>query len=309
MSKLFDFQQLLIVVSWLILPAGAKRLLILGLLLCLSGCSSTTFLYNRLDTLIGWYVRDYVPLSRDQRNDFNRRVEALLDWHRADELPEYVAWLTEFEESLDDGVSEGELNQLIDQLEAAASRLQIKVLDLLIDFGATLSYEQRIEFVLTLQQDQADLEKKYRDRTELAYYQNIQKQFQKNLSRFLGALNDAQKQTIEEGSAEYQRLDFLWLEDRGRWVTKLEQVLRMNDPDWPNQTRKIYIERRDNRTSEYEQAFARNTGISRQIILSVLNQRTSKQDRRLRREIERYRTDFEALIESGQPINREVLGL
>jgi hypothetical protein len=187
--------------------------------------------------------------------------------------------------------------------------LQIKVLDLLIDFGATLSYEQRIEFVLTLQQDQADLEKKYRDRTELAYYQNIQKQFQKNLSRFLGTLTDAQKQTIEEGSAEYQRLDFLWLEDRGRWVTKLEQVLRMNDPDWPNQTRKIYIERRDNRTSEYEQAFARNTGISRQIILSVLNQRTSKQDRRLRREIERYRTDFEALIESGQPINREVLGL
>jgi len=88
--------------------------LILGLLLCLSGCSSTTFLYNRLDTLIGWYVRDYVPLSRDQRNDFNRRVEALLDWHRADELPEYVAWLDEFEESLDDGVSEGELNQLID---------------------------------------------------------------------------------------------------------------------------------------------------------------------------------------------------
>ena len=154
---------------WPISPFGARRLLLLGLLFCLSGCSSTTFLYNRLDTLIGWYALDYVSLSRDQRKDFDRRVDALLDWHRADELPEYVAWLTEFEGSLDDGVSDGELNQLIDQLEAAASRLQIKVLDLLINFGAILSYEQRIEFVLTLQQDQADLEKKYRDRTEPAY--------------------------------------------------------------------------------------------------------------------------------------------
>ena len=295
--------------SWLILPFGARRLLILGVLLCLSGCSSTTFLYNRLDTLIGWYVLDYVSLSRDQRNDFNRRVDALLDWHRAEELPAYVVWLTEFEDSLDEDLTEVELDELVDQLEEAASRLQAQVLDLLINFGATLSHEQRIEFVLTLQKDQAELEKKYLARTDDAYYQDIQKQFKKNLSRFMGTLTDSQERAIEERSAKYQRLDFLWVEDRGRWVSQLERVLRVNDPDWPDQAREIYLKRRDNRDSEYEQAFARNTTISREIILSVLNQRTSKQDLRLRREIGKYRTDFEALIESGQPINREALGL
>lgn len=295
--------------SWLILPFGARRLLILGVLLCLSGCSSTTFLYNRLDTLIGWYVLDYVSLSRDQRNDFNRRVDALLDWHRAEELPAYVVWLTEFEDSLDEDLTEVELDELVDQLEEAANRLQAQVLDLLINFGATLSHEQRIEFVLTLQKDQAELEKKYLARTDDAYYQDIQKQFQKNLGRFLGTLTDSQERAIEERSAEYQRLDFLWVEDRGRWVSQLERVLQVNDPDWPDQARGIYLKRRDNRDSAYEQAFARNTTISREIILSVLNQRTSKQDLRLRREIGKYRTDFEALIESGQPINREALGL
>jgi len=296
-------------VSWLILPFGVRRLLILGVLLCLSGCSSTTFLYNRLDTLIGWYVLDYVSLSRDQRSDFNRRVDALLDWHRAEELPAYVVWLTEFEDSLDEDLTEVELDELVDQLEEAASRLQGQVLDLLINFGATLSHEQRIEFVLTLQKDQAELEKKYLARTDDGYYQDIQKQFQKNLSRFLGTLTDSQERAIEERSAKYQRLDFLWVEDRGRWVSQLERVLRVDDPDWPDQAREIYLKRRDNRDSAYEQAFARNTTISREIIISVLNQRTSKQDLRLRREIGKYRTDFEALIESGQPINREVLGL
>lgn len=292
-----------------ILQCGARGLLVFGMLLCLGSCSSTTFLYNRLDTLIGWYVGDYVSLSRDQRSDFNRRVNVLLDWHRTEELPRYVIWLVAFEESLDEGLTERELNQLIDQLEAAASRLQIKVLDLLINFGATLSHEQRIEFVLTLQQDQAELEQKYLARTDDAYYQDIQKQFQKNLSRFLGTLTDSQERTVEERSAEYQRLDFLWVEDRGRWVSQLERVLRINDPDWPDQAREIYLKRRDNRDSAYEQTFARNTTISREIVLSVLNQRTSKQDLRLRREIGKYRTDFEALIESGQPINREALGL
>ena len=292
-----------------ILQCGARGLLVFGMLLCLGSCSSTTFLYNRLDTLIGWYVRDYVSLTRDQRNDFNRRVDALLDWHRAEELPAYVVWLTEFEDSLDEDLTEVELDELVDQLEEAASRLQAQVLDLLINFGATLSHEQRIEFVLTLQKDQAELEKKYLARTDEAYYQDIQRQFQKNLSRFLGSLTDSQKHAIEERSAEYQRLDFLWVEDRGRWVSQLERVLRLNDLDWPDQAREIYLKRRDNRDSEYEQAFARNTTISREIILSVLNQRTSKQDLRLKREIEKYRTDFEALIESGQPINREALGL
>ena len=295
--------------SWLILPFGVRRLLILGVLLCLSGCSSTTFLYNRLDTLIGWYVLDYVSLSRDQRSDFNRRVDALLDWHRAEELPAYVVWLTEFEDSLDEDLTEVELDELVDQLEEAASRLQGQVLDLLINFGATLSHEQRIEFVLTLQKDQAELEKKYLARTDDGYYQDIQKQFQKNLSRFLGTLTDSQERAIEERSAKYQRLDFLWVEDRGRWVSQLERVLRVDDPDWPDQAREIYLKRRDNRDSAYEQAFARNTTISREIIISVLNQRTSKQDLRLRREIGKYRTDFEALIESGQPINREALVL
>ena len=252
---------------------------------------------------------DYVSLSRDQRNDFNRRVDVLLDWHRAEELPAYVVWLTEFEDSLDEDLTEVELDELVDQLEEAASRLQAQVLDLLINFGATLSHEQRIEFVLTLQKDQAELEKKYLARTDDAYYQDIQKQFKKNLSRFMGTLTDSQERAIEERSAKYQRLDFLWVEDRGRWVSQLERVLRVNDPDWPNQAREIYLKRRDNRDSAYEQAFARNTTISREIILSVLNQRTSKQDLRLRREIGKYRTDFEALIESGQPINREALGL
>ena len=179
--------------NWLISRPGASRWLLLGLLLIQVGCSSTTFLYNRLDTLIGWYLSDYVTLSREQRKDFDGRVNELLDWHRAEELPRYVVWLTAFEASLEDGLSESELDHLLDQVEAAADRLQERVLNLLLDFGTTLSAEQRLEFVQTLQSDQANLEEKYLNRSDEEYIGAIEKQFQKNLGRFLGSLSEAQK--------------------------------------------------------------------------------------------------------------------
>ena len=295
--------------NWLISRPGASRWLLLGLLLIQVGCSSTTFLYNRLDTLIGWYLSDYVTLSREQRKDFDGRVNELLDWHRAEELPRYVVWLTAFDASLEDGLSESELDHLLDQVEAAADRLQERVLNLLLDFGTTLSAEQRLEFVQTLQSDQANLEEKYLNRSDEEYIGAIEKQFQKNLGRFLGSLSEAQKNTIRTGSETYSRLDFLWVEDRARWVAQLDALLRIDDPAWPEQARKIYQLRRANRGSDYEQAFAHNTDVSRQLVRAVINQRTPKQDRRLRREIHQYRADFEDLISRGEPLSREALGL
>ena len=66
---------------------GVRRLALAALLLTQVGCSSTSFFYNRLDTLINWYVDDYVTLTRDQRAEFENQLNELLTWHRREELP------------------------------------------------------------------------------------------------------------------------------------------------------------------------------------------------------------------------------
>ena len=65
-----------------------KSLLIL--LIFITGCSSTTFVYNRIDFLLPWYLESYVDLDRDQKQDLKELLIPFFKWHREQELPEYA---------------------------------------------------------------------------------------------------------------------------------------------------------------------------------------------------------------------------
>ena len=91
-------------------------------LIFLSACSSTTFLYNRLDTLIGWYVDDYVTLDKTQRDSFDVRLDALLAWHREEELPRYIDFLGRFDAQLNQSLSAEQLDGFFSEIAAAADR-------------------------------------------------------------------------------------------------------------------------------------------------------------------------------------------
>ena len=71
-----------------------KRLLPLGLCLALASCSNA-FVYNQLDWLIPWYMGDYVNLTREQKKSFKEELEPLLQWHRNEELQNYLLILDE----------------------------------------------------------------------------------------------------------------------------------------------------------------------------------------------------------------------
>ena len=77
-----------------------KYALIIALLL-LTACSSTTFVYNRLDFLLPWYLNDYVDLDRSQKDDLDELLYPFLQWHRSEELPQYLKILDQIEQSLD----------------------------------------------------------------------------------------------------------------------------------------------------------------------------------------------------------------
>ncbi|SJL82166.1 DUF6279 family lipoprotein [Vibrio palustris] len=52
-------------------------------------CSTTTFVYNNVDWLVGFYVDDYVELDSNQENILVNSVNKLQSWHRTTELRKY----------------------------------------------------------------------------------------------------------------------------------------------------------------------------------------------------------------------------
>ena len=80
-----------------------KKLLLFSLVF-LVGCSSTTFIYNRLDFLLPWYLESYVDLNQEQRKNLNELLEPFFKWHREKELPKYAEIIGDLELLLDEKI-------------------------------------------------------------------------------------------------------------------------------------------------------------------------------------------------------------
>ncbi len=279
--------------------SGVKRfaqLTVLAGLLVLGGCSSTTFFYNRIDTLITWYVDDYVDLTRDQDAAFGQQLDVLHMWHRQEELPQYIVLLNDIDRALDSDLGQSDIDYLYTGFQDAAERLRQAATSFALDFGEQLSQEQRLEFIAAMRERQQEW---YQERSEMdddAYRDYLQDRFEDNLGEFLGRLDKAQKALIAGYVIDFVPMHEQWHDQRTQWVDELEQVLRSEPEEWREPASAVIESWDERQTDAYLAIFQHNRDLSKRLTRDVVNSRTDKQNRRLRRSITGYREDFEALI-------------
>lgn len=264
------------------------------LLLLLQACSSTTFVYNRLDFIIPWYLDDYVDLNRQQNAFLDELLTPFLHWHRTDELPRYVEILTEMERDLDTEVTPEVIGQRFSEIEKAWLRLEEEAMNWMFALGAQLSDEQIDAFLDVLQEQQEEYEEDYLGRNEKAYLEDSYDNFVDGLQDYMGRLDTGQRETLHEASAQLRRMDRLWWNERAVWLANLEAVLE-RAPGWQQELRAMKAAREESLSPEYQEMYAYNMAVVNAVIARVLNSRTEKQDRRLRGKIKDLREDLEAL--------------
>ncbi len=274
----------------------AARLLPLALA---AGCTAS-FTYNHLDWLIPWYVDGYVDLTRDQRKSLEDRLEPLLEWHRDEELDRYIALLDCIEADLAGPVSAATVQTWIDEIEAAAARTEETMLDLALDFGATMNDAQIAELVVSLWERQRDYEEEFLPRSDAEYQEDSFDNLTDFLKRFTGRLRKPQEQRLYEASAALQRFDRAWLEERATWLTQLEGLLQRN-PGWQQAVRDGYFARRERRTAEYREILTHNLAVITAAIADVLNESSEEQRQRAAEEIERIRARLQKLTLAAAP--------
>jgi hypothetical protein len=277
---------------------GSRVLVILALVL-LGACSSTTFLYNRLDFILPWYLDDYVDLDSDQRQYVDRLLDPFLDWHRQEELPAYVAVLDQIEGTLGQPVTELEIAAIAGAFEAAWLRLEGRSLDWLLAIGASLTDEQVEEFLQNLDERQQEYEKKYLSRSDEEYREDTYDRLIDRAQDYLGRLDSEQKARLRATSDAMIRSDRPWLEERARWNARLA-VLLQREPGWEQRVRDAVARRNETLSESYGEAFSHNLTLIQEAIADLLNSRSERQERRLRGEIADLREDLQALIEQGR---------
>ena len=268
-------------------------------ILLLGACSSTQFFYNRLDFLIPWYMGRYVDLDRDQSRLLDERLLPFLAWHRSEELPRYVELLDEAERILDGPVVAEDIERLSLAAEEAWLRVEQRGLEWMMELGAQLSDEQMAGFIEELRERQGKYEKKYLTRSDEKYREDAFDNLRDSLQDYMGRLESSQREQLQTHVAGLVRSDSVWLEERARWIDRLENILQ-REPGWEARLREAISTRDQTVSQRYTDTYNHNLAVINAAVAEALDSRTEKQDRRLRAEIEQLREDLGVLIAQGR---------
>jgi hypothetical protein len=272
-----------------------RLFLILVLVTTLVGCSANRLLYNRADTFIRWAADDYVTLDREQQAAFDQRLDDFLAWHRSEELPRYRAFIVTSLETLEDGVTLEEAVTISEEIELAADRFQAQFIELLLATAEDLSDEQIQDFLTELERNQAEYAEEQLVRDEETYYADSAKTMTGLVKRLIGRLNRDQSAEINERSKDLTRLDSLWHDDRARWGSALRVILEAKAPGWQAEIRRLGETRSEARIPEYVAGIEHNGDVILALLVDIINSRTERQDRRMRRFLEGLVDDIDAL--------------
>tara|TARA_B110000495_G_scaffold6747_1_gene5005 strand:+ start:100 stop:978 length:879 start_codon:yes stop_codon:yes gene_type:complete len=281
-----------------VLFRGARVWVVVALFV-VSACSSTTYVYNRLDFLLPWYMDDYVDLTAEQEAYLDELLVPFLAWHRAQELPVYLTALNNIEDSLDSPLTAEIVGTLFTNFESAWLRLQSEGLTQLLDLGARLSDEQIAAFLEALWEQQREFEEEYLERDEEEFFEDNDDNTRDTFQDYLGKLSDDQKQWVRDGSRRLLRSDQVWLKERAQWLTELG-ILLTREPGWQERVRVAVSAKNNTMTPEYQRIYEHNMDAIYQLAAQVLNARSERQSRHLRGKLADVREDLETLIAQGQ---------
>ena len=277
----------------IVLNSFMKKILLFSLIF-LVGCSSTTFIYNRIDFLLPWYLESYVDLNQEQRQKLNELLEPFFEWHREEELLKYVKIIEDFESILDEKIELASIEAITHEVEQSWFRLEDNMITWVIPMTRELSNEQITEFLQTMQTKTAQNENKYLSRNLQTYQNDNYKRIRKNLRRFIGGMNKDQLDLIDIASKEMIRVDGQWIDNRKALIDNLKVILKRGD-GWELDLENI-THRDDKVASNYRRTYSHNIAVNERLFVEILNSRTEKQDKKLRSQLLRYKTDIKTLI-------------
>ena len=263
------------------------------LVLFLGGCSSITFIYNQFDNLFPWYLESYVDLDRDQKQYLDELLTPFFQWHRVEEMPKYAQIIGSLESAIDNEIDIESIALITDNVEESWFRLEDQMIVWIIPLARELSDEQIAKFIQVLRTKTTQSEKKLLLRNDQVYQSDSYKSIRKNLRRFMGSLTKGQLDLVKITSKEMKRTDGERIQSRKVFIEKLNLILQ-KEQGWEERLDKITHS--DELVAEnYQSTYDFNTVLIQQLLVSILNSRNDKQDKKLRTQLSRYKSDINSL--------------
>ena len=271
-----------------------RRLALVCGLLLLAGCSSTGFVYNRLDFLLPWYLDDYVDLNREQSQQLDALLAPFLDWHRQHEMPRYASLVGELRTTLSAPVTVDDLASVADDARATWLRTEKEGLEWLLALGESLSDDQIEELMASLWDQHDEYKEKYLTRSDADYFEDSYENLRDNARDYVGRISKPQRRALETASTRLKRSDGAWLEEQAQWFGQLETLLQ-REAGWQDRVRKAVANRPDNAPEVYRELLEHNTRVIQEALVELHASLTPEQQAHLERKLGELRDDIAEL--------------
>ena len=280
---------------------GMNRLLIVcSMVLFGSGCS-IKLMYNNADRIARWAVNDYIQMDDAQEAYFDAELDALLYWHRVEELPRYSGFLGSLpREREDDSVTEAEVQNMMDTLYSWWEVLEAKARPMFTEMLLSLSDEQVAKLPLRLDKDNKEFSEDEHDRSLEEIQEDWLKGYADTMGRFTGRLTKEQRAYLATQSVRYVPQFDLWADYRHRWQADLLRLLneQRDDPEaFASAFDKLSDSREDYYGKELAAVFDANEVLAREVTTWLLNNLLDKQHERFNTRIDELAVTFRELSE------------
>ncbi len=208
-------------------------------------------------------------------------------------MPKYAQIIGSLESAIDNEIDIESIALITDNVEESWFRLEDRMIVWIIPLARELSDEQIAKFIQVLRTKTTKSEKKLLLRNDQVYQSDSYKSIRKNLRRFMGSLTKDQLDLVKITSKEMKRTDGERIQSRKVFIEKLNLILQ-KEQGWEERLEKITHS--DELVAEnYQSTYDFNTVLIQQLLVSILNSRNDKQDKKLRTQLSRYRSDINSL--------------
>lgn len=265
----------------------------------LMGCSNT-FTYNNLDWLLYWYLDDYVELDKQQKKQFDVKLESWLEWHRSGELPRYQAHLESIKQRLNvEPLTASQWLQEFSDGRDHWSRLRNHISPGLIEFSKVLNDEQVEQLFVALEKENIENEE---ERAESSAEQRAEKNVKRmkaNFKDWIGKLSKQQEKLVEDYSPQFTTNFENWIAYRRHIQSSAKQLMmtRNEDPQYSEKMLTLFQSPELYQSQQYKEVSDYNRNLYADLLFDLTSTLSSKQKKKMNKEIDDLIEDVTDLIE------------
>ncbi|KHA59382.1 hypothetical protein NL53_16735 [Vibrio variabilis] len=254
--------------------------------LLLVGCG-TKFVYNNMDWLLIEYLEDYVDLNSDQESLIEQRVALLSEWHRSEEIPNYVEHLDELMTLDLKNLTAAQLNTQEEKLRAHTDRIVKRVVPDLAQLIHKLSDDQVDELMDNIRVRHSKYKAKYSQLNEEEVRQVYAERIAESMENWLGRLTKDQERLVEQWSNDLQITTSDWSDHQTNLRIRINQLL--NQRSDLNATERemntLLVESESLYSPMLRSKIEHNRDVATRYIVEIATQASDKQIERYRKEL------------------------